>query len=486
VITIDALAKLRALVVGLGREGLALATYLAKHGLSVTATDLQPPEKWGDRLAGLAAAGVSLVLGEHPPALLDQADILFVSPGVPLETPVVAAARARQLPLCTESKLFCLLCPAPIIGVTGSNGKTTTTTLTGQMVAAAGRKVWVGGNIGQPLIDRVDQIAPDDVVVMELSSFQLEYFHAKLNEAVQIEQVSPLQPEVMAELLGNWSPPLSAILNITPNHLDRHPTMKHYVRAKRALINYQPAAGKIIMNLDNDMTRTIGRQFGSKTRWFSLEAQMTGGACLARNQIVLIDDDHHHHPVVELKAVKLRGVHNLANILAACLLSREMGVPPEAMRQVITTFSGVEHRLQWVRERNGVNYYNDSIATSPERLAAALRSFDEPIVLVAGGRDKHLPWEEVARLMVHKTAHVILFGEASPLIAPYIQQARAESLSADTEVHQVADLEAAVRLAAQLAQAGQVVLLSPGCTSFDMFSSFVERGERYIALVSQL
>ena len=485
-INVDALANLRVLVVGLGREGLALAAYLAGHGLTVTATDLQPAERFGDKLSALQAVGVALILGEHPLTLLDQTDILFVSPGIPLEIPFLEKARSRGIPLCAESKLFCALCPAPIVGVTGSNGKSTTTTLVGEMVKASGRQVWVGGNIGRPLIEVVDQIASDDAVVMEFSSFQLEYFHARLNEGVEVNTLAGVKSKVLSELLGDWSPPVSAILNITPNHLDRHPTMKHYVRAKRALINYQGPNGRVIMNLDNDMTRTIGNQFGPKTRWFSLEAQIPQGASLVRDQIVLIDQATQHHSIASIDEVKLRGIHNISNILAACLLSYEMGVSYEAMRQVVTTFIGVEHRLQWVRERQGVNYYNDSIATSPERLAAALRSFNEPVILLAGGRDKHLPWDEVARLMVHKTTRVILFGESADLIADYLNQARQDVAASDTAVQQYADLEAAVGAAGQLAQPGEVVLLSPGCTSFDAFDSFAERGERFMELVLQL
>lgn len=485
-ISIKALAGLRVLVVGLGREGTALALYLAKHGLAVTGTDRQPAAALGDGFAALQAAAVPLVLGEHPLTLLDEADMLFVSPGIPLEAPFVAEAQARKIPLCTETKLFCALCPAPIIGITGSNGKTTTTTLVSRILEADGRKTWVGGNIGRPLIEVVDQISAADIVVMEFSSFQLEYFHAKLNQAVDPTAVPNVQPEVLAELLDNWSPPVSAILNITPNHLDRHPTMKHYVQAKRALINYQGPAGRLVMNLDNDMTRTIGTQFGPKTHWFSLEAQMPGGACLIRQELALIDESGKQHRLASISEIKLRGTHNLSNILAACLLCAQVGVSPEAMRAVITTFSGVAHRLEFVREVQGVPYYNDSIATSPERLAAALRSFRETVVLLAGGHDKHLPWQDVARLMVHKSSHIILFGEAAELIAGHVARARQEMPSADTTVHRCANLAEAVQRAAHVAQAGEVVLLSPGCASYDQFRDFVERGEQFVALVRAL
>jgi UDP-N-acetylmuramoylalanine--D-glutamate ligase len=464
-----------------------LAAYLAGHGLTVTATDLQPVEKLGSVAVSLEKAGVSLVLGEHPVTLLDQAEILFVSPGIPLEAPFLQEAKSRRIPLSTESRLFCHLCPAPIVGITGSSGKTTTTTLVGKImqVDPAVRKSWVGGNIGQPLISVVDQIEPDDTVIMELSSFQLEYFHAHLNESLAPGlQVGP-DRHMLAALLEGWSPPISAMLNITPNHLDRHPTMKHYVRAKRAIIDYQRQDGVIIMNLDNDMTRTIGYQFGAKTRWFSLEAQLPGGACMVDDKVVLLDQDGSHQPVVSRQEIRLRGRHNLYNILAACLIAKEAGASIAAMRQVITTFTGVAHRLQLVRERNQVNYYNDSIATTPERLMAALCSFEGPVVLLAGGRDKHLPWEEAARLIVRRTHQVIVFGEAREIIALAINRARKEIMT-DTVIHRCVNLEEAVSLSAVVARPGDVVLLSPGCASYDAFRDFTERGERFTELVLKL
>lgn len=477
---ISALAGLRVVIVGLGREGTALAAYLARHGFAVTVTDSQPIEKLGSAPAALTEAGVSLILGGHPLSLLDEADLIFVSPGVPLETPFLEAAQSRYIPLSTESRLFCYLCPAPILAITGSSGKTTTTTLLGKIMEASGQKTWVGGNIGRPLIEIVDEISPSDVVVMELSSFQLEYFHARLNQGVQTENPG------LAALLASWSPPISAILNITPNHLDRHPSMKHYVRAKRALVDYQGPEGVIIMGLDNDMTRTIGHQFRGKTRWFSLEAQMPRGASVAGNDLILLDQNSMPHFLATRQEIKLRGLHNLSNILAACLMAREAGASIEAMRSVITTFTGVAHRLEFVRDYQGVSYYNDSVATSPGRLVAALHSFNESIVLLAGGRDKNLPWEDVSRLILHKTRDVILFGEATELIAKTIEKVRHEVPATQTVVHRSANLAEAVNLAAQLARPGDVVLLSPGCTSFDAFRSYIERGDRFKGLVQNL
>ncbi len=478
---ISMLSGLRVLVVGLGREGIALSTFLAGHGISVMATDRRPAEQLEAISTSLQAAGVSLTLGQHPLSLLDETDILFVSPGVPLETPFVQQAKERSLPLCTESKLFCFLCLAPVLAITGSSGKTTTTTILSKIMEAHGQRTWVGGNIGQPLIGLVDQIQPHDAVVMELSSFQLEYFHARLNKNVTITD-----PQ-LAALLGDWSSPISAILNITPNHLDRHPSMKDYVRAKRALINYQGQKGVLIMGLDNDMTRTIGNQFGARVRWFSQEAHMPYGAGIVNDELVLFGpEDQPPQQLANKQEIKLRGPHNLYNVLAACLMAREAGASIEAMRQVITSFTGVEHRLQLVREHQQVLYYNDSISTSPERLIAALYAFNEPIVLLAGGRDKHLPWEEAARLILHRTQAVVLFGEAADLLEKEINAVRHEVNAVGPTLYHCLKFDDAVQQAIQIAQPGNVILLSPGCASFDAFQDFAQRGQRFKELVSAL
>lgn len=483
---VNMLSGLRIVVVGLGQEGRALVDYLIGHGLTVTATDIQTAEQLGAAAADLERAGVSLVLGEHPATLLDETDLLFVSPGVPLEIPFLQQARARKLPLSTESRLFCHLCPAQIVAITGSSGKTTTTTLVSKILEADGKKTWLGGNIGRPLISVVDQIQPDDKVVMELSSFQLEYFHASLNQGVNLKALPSADPQQLAQLLASWSPPIAAMLNITPNHLDRHPSMKHYVKAKRAIIDYQQGDRVLIMNLDNDMTRTIGSQFGSHVRWFSTEAHMPGGAGLVKDTLVLFDWDNKPQTLTSKSQIKLRGLHNLSNILAACLISREAGASVAAMREVITSFAGVEHRLEFVRELNGASYFNDSISTSPERLIAALQSFKEPIVLLAGGRDKHLPWEEAARLILHKARTLILFGEAAGLIADAIERAKRDIPAATVTLHRCANLAQAVQQAGQIAKPGDVVLLSPGCASYDAFRNYMERGRTFKELVRQL
>jgi UDP-N-acetylmuramoylalanine--D-glutamate ligase len=517
----------RLLVVGLAREGTALARYLSQQGAHVVATDLKPPQTFGDALTPLVEAGVDLVLGEHPASLLNECEVAFVSPGVPFDAPFLDEARARSVPLSTESRLFCQLCPAPIAGITGSSGKTTTTALVGGILARRWRdeavspqtnggskaaqlsspkstrpsspKSWIGGNIGQPLIEQLDKIAPDDKVVMELSSFQLEYFHPSANN--HVDDCDPM----WLPLLAGWSPAVGAILNITPNHLDRHPSMEAYIHAKRAILAYRRPGDIAVLGLDNEITRTIGQASAGWVRWFTLEPSGCrtlpegDGACLsgAGPEATIILQGRQEirgRSVCRVGDIQLRGSHNVSNVLAACLIADALGAPLEAMREAITTFTGVEHRLELVSEINNVRYYNDSIATSPERMVAALKSFNEPIVLLAGGRDKHLPWDEAAHLMIERVRHVVLFGEAVELIAGMVEAEYAKLAAEDPRaelrrkpmIHRCVTLDDAVAVAAQVAQSGDVVLLSPGGTSFDSFHDFAERGDRFRALVNKL
>jgi UDP-N-acetylmuramoylalanine--D-glutamate ligase len=478
----------------LAREGEALTRFLVSHRCRVVATDLRPAGAFGEHLNTLIEAGVQLILGDHPFSLLDEAEIIFVSPGVPFDAPLLNEARKRGLPLSTESRLFCELCPAQIVGITGSSGKTTTTALIGEMLRVDGRNVWVGGNIGQPLIEKVGQIRATDYVVVELSSFQLEYYHPSAN--AHVHEVHPF----WMPLLCGWSPAIGVILNVTPNHLDRHPSMEAYTHAKRAIVAYRKPEDIAILSYDNATTRAIGANLPGDVRWFSRHTWVPVGAYLTnkgdrpavvvRRRVSKNSNTIEEYTVCCVNEIRLRGEHNVDNILAACTVADALGVSVEAMHQVCTTFSGVSHRLELVADVAGAQYYNDSIATTPERLAAALRSFQEPIVLLAGGRDKHLPWDETARLMLERARHIILFGEAATLIYEELSKAKATAFPVHyacwPTVHRTATLEEAVELAASVARAGDVVLLSPGCTSFDAFRDFTERGNRFRELVERL
>jgi UDP-N-acetylmuramoylalanine--D-glutamate ligase len=458
----------RVTIVGLAREGTALARFLAAQGAVVTVTDRQSAEALAENVAALAAWPIRFVLGEHPLTLLET-DVVFVSPGVPLEIPLLVEARRRGVTLSSETRLFLELCPAPIVGITGSSGKTTTTTLVGEMLLASGQTTWVGGNIGRPLIEHLPEIAPTDRVVMELSSFQLEFFVPWAGEEGR-----------------GISPAIAAVLNISPNHLDRHPSMAVYVAAKKQILLHQRAGDVAVLGLDNAETRVLAGECRGKVLFFSQREEVGQGAFL-RNEVITLRLDGDEQAVCAVSEIRLLGRHNVDNVLAACTLAGVAGADVGAMAAVATTFSGVEHRLELVRELNGARWYNDSIATSPERMVAALRSFDDPIVLLAGGRDKHLPWNEAAALILRKVRHLVLFGEAVPIIDRAVAAERVrDKAQAGLGITRVSTLEEAVAAAVQVTHAGDVVLLAPGCTSFDAFRDFAARGERFKELVRAL
>jgi UDP-N-acetylmuramoylalanine--D-glutamate ligase len=472
-------AGLDVLIVGLGREGTALARCLASRGARVTVTDIKPAEELGESVAALSGMSITFALGGHPLTLLDGMDILYTSPGVPLETALLVEARHRNIPLSSEPRLFATQCPAPIAGITGSSGKTTCTALVGEMLKAAGKRTWVGGNIGQPLIGYLDEIDPADSVVMELSSFQLEFFGPWPSAPADSRAARTMGPA------GGWSPPIAAILNITPNHLDRHASMDAYVAAKLNILDYQKRDDTAVLGLDNPATRKIGEKDTMRQRvlWFSQEDRVDEGAFLRGSELALRLRGR-EEAVCSMGELKLLGRHNVANALAACAIAAAAGAPVDALRRAATTFRGVEHRLELIRERGNVRWYNDSIATTPERTVAALQAFSAPVVLLAGGRDKHLPWQAMADLTWKKARHLILFGEAAALIERAMSASPARQNSC--RVHRVGTMEQAVELAARVALPGDVVLLSPGGTSFDSYLDFVARGEHFRQLVGKL
>jgi UDP-N-acetylmuramoylalanine--D-glutamate ligase len=463
-------------IFGLGREGTAVARFLTGRGAHVTLTDLKLAEELAEPLSELKELPIHLALGEHPPQALES-DVIFVSPGVPLSIPLLREAQRRRVLLTSEPRLLAALCPAPIIGITGSSGKTTTVTLVGKMLVAEAMTTWVGGNIGAPLINEVGDIHREDQVVVELSSFQLELF------AAQPEARTPAGWEVLSQA---FSPHIAAILNLTPNHLDRHKSMSAYIEAKRQICRYQDATDICVLGpgLDPSWSHPKARllRFGRSER-------MGGeGAFLSDGKVLLRLGGREVH-VCHVSEIKLRGEHNVLNVLAACAIAGVAGATIGAMQEVISTFQGVPHRLELVRRHRDVCYYNDSIATSPERACAALRSFDAPIVLLAGGRDKHLPWDEFADVALKRVRHVCCFGEASGLIVEALQAAvrrRQRECPVIMTCEVLSGFEEALAAASSAARPGDVVLLSPGCTSFDEFSDFEERGEHFRQYVNSL
>lgn len=480
----------RVAILGAARQGTALARFLLAHGAEVTLSDLRTEHQLADTCAALRDYAIEhqgsaprFVLGGHPNELLDGTDLLCLSGGVSPALPVVQEALRRGIALTNDGALTLRHCPTPVIGITGSAGKTTTTTLTGLMLAAAGYTVHVGGNIGTPLIDRLEEIGAGHKVVMELSSFQLELFTS--------------------------SPAIAAMLNITPNHLDRHPSMSHYAAAKANIIRYQQKGDTCILSAEDAYTGAWLRSGRCEiaagegqpavyfplhgTRWaFSLQQEVSNGAFLAGNRLIWQRTGLPAIEICRTEQVRLRGRHNLANILAACCLAGAAGATAEAMSAVATSFSGVEHRLEIVRQRDGILWINDSIATAPERTIAALRSFTEPLVLLLGGRDKHLPWEECS-VEIHarrpdgtpRVRHVILFGEAAGLIAEALARVRASG-TAPVSVTHCADLPEAVAVANRVACPGDTVLLAPGGTSYDAYEDFAARGRHFRELVEAL
>ncbi len=449
-------------ILGLARQGTALARYFASQGVRVIVSDLRRECELQKAMGALRAFEIEYVLGEHPPALLEGCDLLCLSGGVPLGVPIVKEALRRGVRLSSDAQVFIPRCPAQVVGITGSAGKTTTTTLVGRMLDASGYKTWVGGNIGNPLIDEIDRIAPTDRVVVELSSFQLE--------------------------LVTCSPHIAGVLNVTPNHLDRHGTMAAYFAAKRNIVAYQRPGDVAVLGYDEPNARSLSRATLADVRYFSGSEALASGAFLTGERVVLARDGRRAE-ICARSDIKLRGFHNVLNVLAAVALADAAGASVEGMRSAIREFTGVAHRLEEVRERDGVLWVNDSIATAPERVIAALNAFAAPIVLLAGGRDKDLPWEAFAQRVLERVRVLVLFGEAAPLIEAQVQEARARMGDAYGTLERVVEagaLPTAVQRASELAQPGDVVLLSPGGTSFDAYQDFAERGEHFRAMVRAL
>ncbi len=452
----------RVVILGAARQGLALTRYLLSQGAQVTLSDAKPAAEL-DLPVSLAHPGLILALGGHSLTLLDGCDLLCLSGGVPIDLEIVVAARRRGIPLSNDAQIFFELCPAPITAITGSAGKTTTTTLVGEMLranpAAADsiRNVWVGGNIGNPLIEHLGVIKPSDTVVLELSSFQLD--------------------------LMTRSPHIACVTNITPNHLDRHGTMGAYVAAKRRILDFQGPLDFKVLCADDAIT--AGLSSPAQTVWFSVRSAPPGDGAWMNEDGDLwlrIRKSGIWAKICNRRELLLMGKHNILNALAAGAVAALSGAGLEPIRQVARTFRGVAHRLQWVREFNGAGYYDDSIATAPERLMAALRCFQQPVVLLCGGRDKKLPWGEAALEMAKRCRHVALFGEMGSMVARELAGAGLppERMSAH------ATLAEAVRRAAGAARPGDVVLLSPGGTSYDAYRDFAERGNEFIELVNEL
>lgn len=454
----DELAGKRLVILGLARQGMALARYAAEAGAEVVISDLRTYKQLQASMASLTGLGIDYVLGEHPMSLLEGTDILAISGGVPADIPLVKAAQARGIVISNDSHEFIRRAPAPCIGITGSAGKTTTTAMTGAMGEAAGRTTWIGGNIGRPLIAELQTMQPNDLIVQELSSFQLE--------------------------IWQHSPPIAAVLNITPNHLDRHKSMAVYSDAKANILRYQNSEDIAVLSADDPGSMALAPLVRGRLRLFSMHQDVHDGAFVRNGEIWLRSRSETEIAICPLEAIQLRGRHNIINVCAAITLADSAGIPITAMVDAIQNFHGVEHRLELVATIDGVQFVNDSIATAPERALAAIDSFDEPLILLAGGKDKDMVWDEWARRVNERVKHVILFGELAEMLSERLTAGHGTG-SLRAAQSRAADLAEAVELASSAAVSGDVILLAPGGTSYDAYEDFAVRGDHFRNLVKE-
>lgn len=444
----------RVSVIGAGRSGRAVATLLREHGLDVLVSERA--SLGSDVVQSIEATGARVETGGHSQAVLDV-DFLVTSPGVPESAEPIRNARQRGLPVYSEIEVASWYCEAPIVAVTGSNGKTTTTSLIGSIFHKAQRPVEVAGNIGLPFSAVVDRLDPDATAVLEISSFQLDTIEA-------------------------FRPRVALLLNITPDHLDRYDSFDHYVSSKLRIAENQGAGDTLIYGLDDPVLRSVlpggvaGR--GIRILTFSTDTEPDEGAFL-RDGLLVLRINSAEEPLMQAEELALRGQHNVRNALAAALAARVMEIRSDVIRESLMTFEGVPHRLEFVRELDGVRYVNDSKATNVNAVWYALESFRRPIVLIAGGRDKGNDYSEIADIVRSRVCALIGIGESGDRVVgalgPKVPFSR-----------RVFTMEEAVELARAVASPGDVVLLSPACASFDMFENFEERGDTFRRLVNDL
>ena len=438
------------LVMGLGVSNRPLVRLLLRYGCDVTGCDKTPREKLDPELLELEAMGCKMKVGEGYLEDL-SADIVFRTPGMHPDIPALRQLREKGAEVTSEMEVFFELCPCTILAVTGSDGKTTTTTLISEMLKASGKRVFLGGNIGTPLLPSIDKIRPEDYAVVELSSFQLMDMHT--------------------------SPHIAVVTNLAPNHLDIHKDMQEYIQAKVNLFRYQSAEDILIVNADNDITSEF--QGNGATRYFSYSGKVKTGTYMEGDMIC-----RNGIPVLDKKQIRIPGEHNVENYMTA-ILAVDGLVEDETIRQVAHTFGGVEHRIEFVREKDGVRYYNDSIASSPTRTIAGLKSFPEKVILIAGGYDKKIPYGVIGPHICRHTKAVFLCGATADKIRQAIREAP-QYRPGQPELIECADLKDATLRASAYAKAGDVVLMSPASASFDQFKNFEVRGNFFKDLVKEL
>jgi len=429
----------RITVFGMGASGVAVLELLRAHGALVRASDVKPRE---------ALPGFDAPFVPQSPEALEDCDLAVLSPGVPPDLPVFAAAAQRGIPVVGDVEAASWFLQGPVLGITGSNGKTTTTALAGHLLQTAGIPCQVGGNIGRPLASMAAESRPDQWNVLELSSFQLE-----TSRTLRVQ--------------------IAAVLNITQNHLDRHHTMENYVAAKARILACQQPGDHAVLNAANPASAALAAQARGRVWWFSAGGARRPGFW-QENRVLFAEGE----PFMEAREIPLRGRHNLENVLAAACCALLAGAPLEAIREGVRTFAGVEHRIEFVRELDGVQFYNDSKATSVDATRKALESFDGRLWVILGGKDKGSDYRELRELLAERARGALLIGAAAPIIASHLEGA--------LPLIACGDLRTAVETAWQRAEPGDTVLLAPACASFDQFSSYEERGRVFKSLVNAL
>ena len=445
----------KVLIIGAARSGIACAKFLAKRGAVVAINDQKPFENWSEEAADLKKAGIGCIPGEVPGWLLDNIELVVVSPGVPSKIIPLRYAERAGAEVIGEVELASRFLKGRIVGITGSNGKTTTTALIGELLKDAGLKVQVGGNIGTPLISLVENSRDDGWTVVELSSFQLE-------------------------TIKDFHPAVAIVLNVTPNHMDRYESFTDYAAAKHRIFMNQTPSDVAVLNADDEVVSSWAKGLRAHVVEFSVKRELPEGLFLRGADLVSRTADG-EKVLLRRDEMMLRGVHNVENALAALSAGLACGAGPESMRQTIMRFAPVEHRLEFVREIEGIKFYNDSKATSVDATVKALEAFqaeDGKVVLIIGGRGKKAPYAPLAELVQAHVRELILIGEDAETIS--------SELGEFARTQKAVDMKDAVGRSFRAAQRGDIVLLAPACASFDMFESFEHRGKVFKDEVSSL
>jgi UDP-N-acetylmuramoylalanine--D-glutamate ligase len=442
----------RVLVVGLGKSGVASALFLKARGAHVTVSDTKPQDELKNEIPALLDQGIAVETGGHGERTFRGQDLIVVSPGVPVDAPLLAQARALGEKVIGEIELAAEFFPGEIVAITGSNGKTTTTTLAGDVLAAGGLSTVVGGNIGTPAISLVERASAETIAVLEVSSFQLE-------------------------TIQTFRPRIAVVLNVTPDHLDRHRTFGAYADAKARIFENQRADDFAVLNADDPTCVGMAARTKAQVFWFSRKNEVKQGAQVHDGRI-LFRDPKRQREIMLLSEIPLKGAHNVENVLAAVCVGALSGVEPEQIRKAVASFKAVEHRLEYVATIRGVEYYNDSKATNVDATIKALESFPANIHLILGGKDKGSDYGVLNDLLRQRVKQVYTIGAAAAKIESQIKGA--------TEIVHAETLQNAIKRAADSAQPGDVVLLAPACASFDQFRSYEHRGKVFKEVVNAL